>query len=168
MNLASEASGNLHIDKTLAFDFLVVFARFEYALKEMKHVHKNGKLPKNLEVNYSGYAQGIEDKFAVKYKSSESLKVAVDYFCQSPPLRQIWDGTNPDWAPAEVGLKPSAHQMLVFVFRVRNNLFHGGKGWLRPEGDKERNHRLMRGALTILQAILEIDDDLRMAFSSYQ
>jgi hypothetical protein len=168
MTLASEAAGNLHVDRELAFDFLVIFSRFEYALKEMKHVHKNGKLPRNLDVDYSGYAQNIEGVFAARIKSSDSLKAAVEYFCQSPPRRQIWDGFRPDWAAPETGLKPSASQMLVFTFRVRNNLFHGGKGWLAPEGNIDRDRRLMESAIAIIQAVLEIDEELLSAFSSYQ
>lgn len=57
--------------------------------------------------------------------------------------------------------------MLVLVYRVRNNLFHGGKGWLPPEGNRDRDHRLMRDALTIIEAIVDIDDDLKTIFLSY-
>ncbi len=164
MSLASDISENLYIDKGLAYDFLVVFSRFEYALKELGHVHKNGPIPRNLEVNYSGYALSIEKYFAGKYAASDKLKSAVDYFCTEPPRRQIWDGAKSNWASPEAGTGPTAHNMLVLVYRVRNNLFHGGKGWLPPEGNHDRDHRLMYNALTIIEAVLDIDDDLRRIF----
>ncbi|ODT17898.1 MAG: hypothetical protein ABS35_24825 [Kaistia sp. SCN 65-12] len=166
--LIEEAAGNLHIEKKAALEFLIVFSRFEYALKERHFVHKAPPVPRDLQVNYSDYAQSIRDPFAQAYEANAKLKEAADYLCFHPPRRQIWDGTKPDWAPPEANAKPSSHQMLVFIFRVRNNLFHGGKGWLPPEGNAERDKTLMAHSLTIIDAILEIDSDLKQAFSSFQ
>ena len=165
--LTRKASDNLHIDMQKALEFYVVFSRFEYALKEQLYVHK-GKKPKNLEVNFDTFAKDIRTNFAKAILDEATLKVAVSYFCQNPPRKQIWDGTKPDWSPAETGVQPTSYEMLLLIRQVRNNLFHGGKGWLSPEGNAERDKILMTHAITMIAAMIECHADVKQAFSSFQ
>lgn len=165
--LSEEAAGNLHIDLDLSRDFLIVFSRFEFALKQKLYVHK-GDTERDLKVNYSKFGVDIRDEFKSKIDGNPNLKKAVGYFCSEPPKKQIWNGEKPCWSEPETGLEASSDVMIQLIYRVRNNLFHGGKGWLKPEGNIERDKKLMEYALVILNAMLDCDEELRHEFSSYQ
>ncbi|SNZ21323.1 hypothetical protein [Cohaesibacter gelatinilyticus] len=165
--LSKEAAGNLHVDLELSRDFLISFSRFEYALKEKLYVHK-GDAVKPLKVNYSKFGADIRDRFKEKMTGDPTLKKAVEYFCSEPPKEQIWDGEKPRWSEQETGVEATSDNMIQLIYRVRNNLFHGGKGWLHPEGNNERDKLLMEYALEILEAMLDCDEALKHEFSSYQ
>ncbi len=63
MSAGDDAIGNLHIKKDAAFEFFVVYARYEYAAKAARYVYKpsaqGNKLPE-LKINLQDVADKIK------------------------------------------------------------------------------------------------------------
>ena len=123
------AIGNLHIDRDLAFRFLVEFARFEFALKAARFVYQ-GENERYLKVDFDCFARTIAEPFQKKLDDGDSrLCEARDYYRNEPPQKQIWNGYEPSWTEALPQNRTEAAFLLILLRRTRNNLFHGGKGW---------------------------------------
>lgn len=69
------------------------------------------------------------------------------------------------WVHADANQGDSHYDLFVYIGRVRNNLFHGGKFQGRYLSDPERSLELINHCTTILNASLEINSDLNEAFS---
>ncbi len=164
--LAELAEGNLHIDKQLARDFFIVFARFEYAMKENGHVVK-GPSERDLELRFNDLARSLDGKFQARISLDKALSAAVAYYREKPPKKQIWDGAKPDWKES-YQTEPLCHLLLILISRTRNNLFHGGKGYRSESEEIGRDEELITHALTIIDAILECDESMKHSFSSLQ
>lgn len=71
----------------------------------------------------------------------------------NPPKKQIVEGGVLGWSASTPQTDLQSDRLLIYVRRVRNNLFHGGKfngRWFEPE----RSTVLMQHSLTILNACL--------------
>jgi hypothetical protein len=69
------------------------------------------------------------------------------------------------WNDSVPNTDSESDRVLIYVRRVRNNLFHGGKfngRWFEPE----RSELLLGHCLTVLQACLAASPDLNTAFHS--
>jgi hypothetical protein len=81
---------------------------------------------------------------------------------QLPKVQMVNAAGGLEWADVpEVG--PTSRQLLLYIRRVRNNLFHGGKfngRWFAPE----RSEPLMRHSLTVLRACLEASPKVKDAY----
>jgi hypothetical protein len=142
----------------LAFEFFKTFARFEYALKATGFHAGNGR---KAETNWDAFAKSLNWLFEKQHEGE--LGEAVRYILEQPPKVQMVNAAGElEWADVpETG--PIARQLLLYVRRVRNNLFHGGKfngHWFAPE----RSEPLMRHSLTVLQACLEASRDVKEAY----
>ncbi|TPJ41047.1 hypothetical protein [Mesorhizobium sp. B2-7-1] len=165
--LAKRAVGNLQIDLQLALDFFLIYSRFEYAAKDNGHVQKSAT-PIELKLAHGSLAGRINSDFETRIASDDTLKKAVAYYENEPPKKQIWDGKKPDWKETVQQEPMRSERLLIWLTRVRNNLFHGGKGFA-PESKKiERDTFLLQHGLVIIQAVLDCDEDMRNSFSSYQ
>jgi hypothetical protein len=133
----------------LAFQFFKIFARFEYALKAAGfHAGKEGKARK-AEANWDSFAKSLNSLFEEEHEGE--LGEAVRYMLDEPPKVQMVNAAGQlEWADKrETG--PTARQLFLYIRRVRNNLFHGGKfngHWFA----RERSEPLIRHSLTILEA----------------
>jgi hypothetical protein len=135
------------------------FSRFEYALKAAGHHPENGDaIP-----DWSAFAREIDVPFRERLQTDQALGAAFDYVMTKPPKKQrVVDGQLV-WTVSPAGGANPTDNLLIYVRRVRNNLFHGGKysrGWLDPE----RSQPLIRHSLTILGACLELSDRVRTAY----
>lgn len=74
--------------------------------------------------------------------------------------RLAWGTVGPDESLSE------AEQLLLYVRRVRNNLFHGGKFSAELFEDTERQEQLLRNSLVILSACLSLSPDVRGFFDA--
>ena len=145
-----------HLDD-LASQLFQVFSRTEYALKASGYNHGDGAA----EANWRKFAQAVESVIA--NPSSPELKDAIDFMFNAPPKKQVIIGGNIQWEPAEPSSDSRADKLLIYVRRVRNNLFHGGKfngHWFEPE----RSEPLLRHSLVILSACVESVPEVSKAY----
>lgn len=136
------------------------FARMEYALKATGYlVSPNG----DAKANWLSFAAKFDETFKKLCLEDAQLCQAVDYILHRPPNKQVvhdgilaWDATEPEH-------NTSTGVVLLYVARIRNNLFHGGKfggNWVDPE----RSDTLLGHALTILAGCITLSDKLRAAY----
>lgn len=144
----------------LAGSLFFEFARMEYALKAAGYLRwPDG----DAEPDWTRFAVGIENEFSALLDSDASLRDAVEGFTAKPPRKQVVHNGQLGWADAPVVGGPTTDRLLVYVRRVRNNLFHGGKfggRWLDPE----RSEFLIPSCLIILRACRQVAPDVRNAY----
>lgn len=91
------------------------------------------------------------------------LTEATDFLLNHPPNKQVIENGTVTWSERPPDAASQSGRVLGFVRRVRNNLFHGGKGnqhWFDPE----RTERLLSHSLTILRGCLEASEDVARAY----
>jgi hypothetical protein len=137
------------IDETLVLEFLRTFSRFEYALKRSGYCRPNRELA---EADWDTLENDI-----TRLSASE-LAAALDsgsYIRVNPPKKQIVKDGKLAWAfstPTASDIKT----LVIYVRRVRNNLFHGKKLPQGPEEEVARNRQLIEGATAVLKALLNL------------
>lgn len=133
------------------------FARFEYSLKVVGFHNGDG----DAKPNWRSFAKAIPVLF--NEIEDNELKIAVNYFRQNPPRKQIIEAGQLDWDDTEPQTDLEIDRILIYVRRVRNNLFHGGKfngRWFAPQ----RSEQLLSHSLTILKACREASPDVNDAY----
>lgn len=143
----------------LAFYFFKEFARFEYALKAADFNCGEGEA----KPNWDKFAKTVRDTF--ENISSQELQDAVNYILSNPPQKQVVKNGKLDWDKSLCENSYKADKLLVYVRRVRNNLFHGGKfngHWFAPQ----RSEELMHHSLIVLEACLDASVKVREAYYS--
>lgn len=150
---------DLKKNEGLIKDFLFTFARFEQAMKSTGY-HKG-----------DGDARACWDKLAnvptVKREFDDpqpgAFFDAVVYIEKESPQKQVVKDNILTWKPASAGQDTRAKNVFVYVRRVRNNLFHGGKF----EDSFRLNHNdkcLLESSLTIMRRCLDVDERLRKQY----
>lgn len=143
----------------LVFHFFKEFARFEYALKAAGFNYGEGEA----KPNWDTFAASVRPTF--ESVQSQTLKDAVTYILTNPPQKQVVKNGKLDWNRGLCKSPHKADKLLVYVRRVRNNLFHGGKfngHWFAPQ----RSEKLMRHSLTIIEACLNASEDIKEAYDN--
>lgn len=82
---------------------------------------------------------------------------------EEPPRKQVIEKGLLEWKAVSAHGQTLGEQLLVYVRRVRDNLFHGGKfngHWFAPE----RSEVLMRYSLTVLHACMDACPQVARAF----
>jgi hypothetical protein len=74
-------------------------------------------------------------------------------------------GGRLDWEDAPAPAGADTEKLLVYVRRVRNNLFHGGK-FSETWPDPERSGKLIRASLLVIEACLKLSDRVRAAYET--
>lgn len=141
----------------LARKFFHVFSRTEYALKVSGF--NNGDGP--AEANWRSFALAVEALIA--QPTSPELIDAINFFFTVPPNKQVIVGGVIQWEVSEPPTNSKADKLLLYVRRVRNNLFHGGKfngNWFEPE----RSEPLLKHSITILDACVKTVPSVREAY----
>ena len=86
----------------------------------------------------------------IQEPSSIELAEAIEFLFKSPPKKQIISDGKIEWSDANPNQPLKADNLLIYVRRVRNNLFHGGKfngHWFAPN----RSELLIRHSLVIIR-----------------
>lgn len=133
------------------------FARFEYALKAANFHHGDGAA----QPNWTAFAASICDDFDAV--DDEGFAEALAYFREQPPKKQVIVDGVLDWDESPVQGASEADRILIYVRRVRNNLFHGGKfngRWFEPQ----RSAELLRHSMTILEVCRSLSPAVSEAF----
>lgn len=141
----------------LASTFFRTFARAEYALKASGFNNGEGAA----EANWRKFALEVEELIA--HPQDQSLEAAIGFYFDAPPKKQVIREGVITWEVSPPKTNSRADALLVYVRRVRNNLFHGGKfngRWFEPE----RSEPLLRHGLVILSACMESVGAVREAY----
>lgn len=141
----------------LAENLFKVFSRTEYALKASGFNNGDGAA----EANWRNFALATEDLIVNPY--SAELREAINFIFNVPPKKQVIVGGIIQWVVSEPQTNSQADKLLIYVRRVRNNLFHGEKfngHWFEPE----RSEPLLRHSLTILIECVESVPSVREAY----
>jgi hypothetical protein len=142
--------------RQLSLELFETFSRMEYALKAARYWKRQNKA----EANWDSFVSAIKDSFHTDH--SNELKTAYDYILLQPPNKQmIVDGALVWKAVPADG--DELLQLGVYIRRVRNNLFHGGK-----YGDHalnfERNRALISHSLTLLLYLKTLHPEVEHIF----
>jgi len=141
----------------LASELFHVFSRTEYSLKAASFNNGDGAA----EANWRKFALAVEN--LISNPNSQQLKDAIDFILNKPPKKQVIRNGVIEWEKSEPTTDSQADKLLIYVRRVRNNLFHGGKfngHWFAPE----RSEALIRSSLVILTSCVEFESNVRSAY----
>jgi hypothetical protein len=150
-------------NRNLVITFIIVFSRFEYALKAEGLI--NGS-PENVSANWDSFAGTLREQF--QPGRTPSLQAAVDYLHNSPPRKQIIQGDNRlGWSSSRnSGNTPLIHELLLSIRTIRNNLFHGAKFQeiFHENHIENRNQQLLQSSLIVLDECLRLSPQVQSAF----
>lgn len=141
----------------LATDLFRTFSRFEYALKAAGFHKGDG----TAEANWRAFAESVAALF--DDPPDEDFKEAIAYVLEHPPNKQMIEDGVLSWEAATSQTDLRSDRVLIYVRRVRNNLFHGGKfngRWFEPQ----RSAELLRHSLAILNACLAASEQVNEAY----
>ena len=157
MSKGTEICQMMNIQPDLAFEFFAVFSRTEYALKATQY-----RCKEKAEPCWDIFANRIDKD--LQNIDDEKLKYAISYLQKYPPKIQKIENDKLVFKepPISRGQK-TTQQILLSIRRVRNNLFHGGKSE-RVREQRKRNECLVEQSLIILNACVDIDNDVYQKF----
>ena len=148
----------------LVNEMFYTFARFEYALKATGFI----KNTDDAKPDWTKFANSISPLF--DNHDDPDVKSAVEFIFADPPNKQVVRDGRLEWRNADSGTVNCCDSLLIFVRRIRNNLFHGGKftGQHLENGDwsklNERDEELVRHSICILKACLIASPSLQAAY----
>lgn len=140
-------------------DFVATFSRLEYALKTSGEFLKKTK---DAEADWTAFASSIESK--INNSSNCQLKKSIEYILNNPPQKQTNENGVIKWKRVDPSQRNKTKNLIIYICRIRNNLFHGGKfvgGYLE---EFDRDFRLVKCALLILKEIVNFDEKVKNAF----
>lgn len=145
-------------DKERLFRFLVLFARWECALKHNGFARKGGC--GQAEPNWKEFA--CHHEAAIQGLNSKGFIAARDFLLTHPPKcekkcgNQVLFRSNPRRQN-----ETDADYLFRVVRDVRNNLFHGGKYTGGPVAELARDRQLIDSSLAILEGIADLEPNIR-------
>lgn len=171
---------NIITDKTsfnLVMQFFINFSRFEYALKRLGFVVKEGN---DVKISWNEFADKIKNEFEIRLEDNnfEDLKKAVNYIIDNPPRKLVIesDGSRSIicWRKSNPNRGNIVRDILILVARIRNNLFHGEKPGILVGGAFEqerenvyRDKLLLEYGLIITKNFIELDHHINKIITNY-
>lgn len=132
----------------LAYELFRFFAQFEYCLKVTGYcVAGRGN---SANPDWTRFAGELP---ALTGETSPDIVAAISYMLQHPPKKQIFVDDALQWSDVAPDSENENDLILLYVRRVRNNLFHGGK-FNGRFFDPERSRELMKYSVTILMVAI--------------
>ncbi len=133
----------------------------EYALKATGFFEKSRRRGRMLaEADWKEFAKAVQVALA---GADEEVRKAVNCILSNPPKKQVIVDGRLQWECTPPCAENEADRVLLYVRRVRNNLFHGGKfngHWFQPE----RSGELMKASLIVLNFCKAACSDVGRAF----
>lgn len=152
------------------FKFLLVFSRFECALKATLVFAKTNRI--SIEPNWVSFIEKNEKFYQETNK--DNIKSSINYILTHPPKIQVFNSMeNKIFWVDNNNIKEEHSELCKIVNHiktVRNNLFHGGKfefiGY-DSVGVEEisRNHELIEHSIKILEMLIGFNSDVRKAYT---
>lgn len=136
--------------------FLMLFSRFEYALKTLGYVRQSGE---HVLIEWRRFARETN----LDLPLDDPLLVRTRPFVVMPPARQVVLNGHLEWLPEDAPASEEIDSawLLEMTYRVRNNLFHGGKYPFDPARDVS----LIGAGEAVLEIFTSVRNDLAQAFS---
>lgn len=152
--------GDLQIDTSLVAEFFGVFARFEYAMKASQYFKADrwGNAAPDWLVLKANLGPALTESMLAEPND------LIAYLLREPPLVQKYSDHGPVFREVELDGQDDGARALEAAKRVRNNLFHGGKH--TPHSPPERDTKLIKAALLVLDRCLEADANLASEFEA--
>ena len=155
------------IDQGVLLGFVVIFARFELALKNAgfycRPQQKPEGHPPDAKPDWDKFALSLRPIF--KPQANDTLKESYEYLISNPPWRQVvingalmWSA---DYAPSTCSV---AEHLLLLIRGLRNNLFHGVSFSTVQGYDAETTKNLLRASIVVLTECLRLSPGVRVAF----
>jgi hypothetical protein len=147
------------LDRELVLDFFLTLSRIEFALKVTNYAQGNTSRAKP---DWDKFGRDIKDHFNIK--RDEKLEASCNYYLKLPPQKQIFQNSKLTWVDAIPEGLSDPELLLVYVRRVRNNLFHGGKYNIQARDETERNEELLKSGISILHEALKCESNVWGAY----
>jgi hypothetical protein len=153
----------LTIPSDLALRFFGAFSRFEYALKVTPAFRQPGN--GEAKADWRAYATAVAPMFDLA--GDPALKAACAYVTQANLRYYSVQAGQAEWRPYPLpaGIT-DAEKAVRLIKQIRNNLFHGGKYAHDPEGNPERDEKLVAASLVILENLLRLDEGVQAIFEN--
>lgn len=95
--------------------------------------------------------------------SDHDLRKATQYMLENSPMKQLVENGKLQWKDCEE-TGTIARKVLLYVRRVRNNLFHGSK--MATPWPKDRDVALLEHSMTVLNACLCANPGVKHKFAA--
>lgn len=140
----------------LCTDFLILYSRFEYALKEEGFLQSNA----NAMASIQKYVSSVSVTF--NPNSSGVIKQAVDFILSDPPRKLIQNKGNLTWEEINK-TGPTEIILTEYIRRIRNSLLHGGKFYGQIETGS-RNWQLISSSIVIIEDWINLNENVKNRF----
>ena len=148
-----------HCQEDRCKEFFSLFARFEYAMKAVGFRKKeNGRIT----ILWNDMTDSVRDYLTDT--DNDKLQTAITYILTKPPKKQDIVNDEIIWVDASANRGDDIYDLFVYIRRVRNNLFHGGKYHGKYLSDPQRSFELMDHCSTVLHACLHANNQLNEAY----
>lgn len=144
-------------------NFFRIFARLEFALKRAGFLKNYDRV----EVDWNSFAESINAQFQAAFDESQDFKLAVDFIEEDPP-RKLVKALDTTLSPICWRIVPPNQgdrlkDLLVYIRRIRNNLFHGEKqsALLGGNSTTVRDDELLRKSITILDELVSFNPQVQ-------
>ena len=141
-------------------EFFIVFSRFEYSLKAEGYLENN----RNAKANWISFAESIEHKIYKKLKDDD-FSASFNFILDNPPKVQINNDGHIEWETRPASQGSRVKDLFIYIKRIRNNLFHGGKFTNGILEEFDRDLLLVKHGLKILKSSIELDSNIRNTFN---
>lgn len=143
----------------LAQEFFFVFSRLEFALKITGYLRPDATVP---VIDWTRFATAVEHVFS--HPPSRDFAKAVQYLSTQPPRKQIVREGRITWSDGTPPTNDPPNSILLYVRRVRNNLFHGGKFKQHRLEYQARTPELLHHSLIVITTCIDATPDVHDAF----
>lgn len=144
----------------LASDLFRTFAQFEYCLKVTAYCTAG---PGNAaKPDWTRFALELPP---LSQQAGEDVVAAISYMQSCPPKKQIYVDEVLQWRDVVPQAENENDLIFLYVRRVRNNLFHGGK-FNGRFFDPERSKELLQHSITILMAAIFMSPPMLEAYEN--
>jgi hypothetical protein len=151
---------NANLDD-LAATFFREFSRTEYALKAAGYLTTGSG--DDARADWDRFAREIGE--AIVRSHDPRVHAAVRYILAYPPKKQVVENGQLTWRESRLQNESDGWRLLVFLRRIRNNTFHGGKfngRWFQPE----RSQELIIHGIQVLRACRDMEQRVRDAYEA--
>lgn len=144
--------------RDLICQFLFAFAAFEQALKAAGFNRGDGPAKPDW-MTFADVDEVLEEFQDRDSRIAEDVQLLIE----DPPRQQKVQNGNLNWEVADPSQDTLSKTALVYVRRVRNNLFHGGKMGVESF-PRERDIELIDASLGIIHRCAELHPEVRTLF----
>lgn len=148
----------MHVASELAYQFLRVFARLEFALKGVS-AYCQGNEGTKASANWAAFSAHVGPALATELAAHPEWRLVL---LDHPPQKEVVRHGVAVFEPRALGGGMPETLLLEAVRRVRNNLFHGGKE--NPERWPGHDTALITVSLEVLQVAADAEPAVRRRF----